>query len=564
MTELTNDTLRDLLVRPGHVSAADFDMAREDAEKRSAPITDALVEKRLITDANLGRIIADGFGYKFVDLKQVILTVDLLGFIPEVVARSQTAVIFEKSDDGLKLATADPEGAFELARMIQKKTGLKVDMYYATSFGIEEAIKYYRSDIGARVRVLIQDLRRNIGNEENVVKLVDLFLEYAYDNRASDIHIEPLENEVLVRFRIDGVLHEAAVYPTEIHERIIFRIKIMSRLRTDEHAAPQDGRFEFKKGNSVFDVRVSVVPVSDGENIVMRILSEVSRRLNLEALGLLPNDLEKVRRAAIKPYGMILAVGPTGCGKTTTLYALLQVLNKPGVNITTIEDPIEYNVARVQQIAVNAKKGLTFATGLRSIVRQDPDIIMVGEIRDNETADIAINSAMTGHLVLSSMHTNDAATTFPRLADMDVEPFLIASSVNVVVAQRLVRKICMKCRGSYFLSEEELTMIKSELQLAKYIGLVAGTGDFTKIRFYKGGAINCKGCGGTGYSERIGIFEVMEIGEKLRPLITKKTDAADITMKAVELGMTTMLFDGIVKALQGITTLEEVVRAIRT
>ncbi len=563
MIKISNDKLKDLLVRPGHVSAGNFDEAAKEAEKRNVSTTLVLIERKLMSDENLGRIIADGVGYKFINLNQIVLTVELLDFIPEIVARAQKVVVFEKLDNTLKLATPNPERGFEMAQMLQKKTGLKTDMYYATELGIEEALKYYRSDIGARVRALIQDLRRNIRNEENVVKLVDLFLEYAYDNRASDIHIEPSENEVVVRFRIDGVLHEAAVYPTELHERIVFRVKIMSRLRTDEHAAPQDGRFEFKKEGTVFDVRVSIVPISDGENIVMRILSEVSRRLHIEILGLMESDLEKVRQASAKPYGMILAVGPTGCGKTTTLYAILQTLKRSGVNITTIEDPIEYNITRVQQIAVDAKKKLTFATGLRSIVRQDPDIIMVGEIRDNETASIAINSAMTGHLVLSSMHTNDAATTFPRLQDMGVEPFLIASSVNVIIAQRLVRKICMKCRRSYFLSEEELALVKSELQLFKYINIAAGTDDLTKVRFYKGEAKNCKGCGGTGYSERTGIFEVMEIGEALRPLITKKADSSQIMSKALENGMRSMLFDGVVKALQGITTLEELVRAIR-
>ena len=564
MPEVSNEQLRDLLVRPGHISAEDFDNALEEAKKRNAALDEVLVERRLISDENLGRIIADGIGYKFVNLKQVVLSVDLIGFIPEVVARSFKAVIFEKSADTLKLATPVPGGVFELVRMMQKKTGLKVDVYYTTSSGLEDSFKYYGSDIGVKVRKLLRDLRINVSNEENVVKLVDLFLEYGYDNHASDIHIEPMEKGIAVRFRIDGILHEVITYPKELHERIAFRIKIMSRLRTDEHAAPQDGRFEFKREGSVFDVRVSIIPISYGENIVLRILSDIARRLDLESLGIQSENFKKIKAAALKPYGMILAVGPTGCGKTTSLYAILQILNKPEVNITTIEDPIEYNVPHVQQIAVNAQKKLTFATGLRSIVRQDPDIIMVGEIRDNETAGIAINAAMTGHLVLSTMHTNDAATTFPRLIDMDVEPFLVASSVNIIIAQRLVRKICATCRKSYLLSEAEINLIKSELQFYKYLTMQAGDEDIAKIRFFKGGEKNCKACGGTGYSERTGIFEVMEVGDMLRPLITRKEDASAINQKAIAQGMTPMVYDGITKILQGITTLEEVIMAIRT
>ena len=389
-------------------------------------------------------------------------------------------------------------------------------------------------------------------------------MEYAHDNRASDIHIEPLENSVSVRFRIDGILHEAVQYPHALHDKIIFRIKIMARLRTDEHAAAQDGRFDYKKEDARFDIRVSVAPITNGENVVMRLLAESSRRLSLEDLGLSGADLEKIKRASAKPYGMLLSVGPTGSGKTTSLYAILQILNKPEVNIMTIEDPVEYNMEHVQQMQVNSKKDLTFATGLRSIVRQDPDIIMVGEIRDNETADMAINASMTGHLLLSTLHANDAATAFPRLMDMGVEPFLAASSMNIIVAQRLVRKICEKCKRSYFLSKEELNVLKSEPRLSMYIKKISGKNDFSKIRFYKGEGKNCKSCGNTGYSGRIGIFEVMEIIEELRPLITSKASSDIIDKKAKELGMTSMLFDGLTKVSQGVTTLEEIIRATKT
>ena len=395
-----------------------------------------------------------------------------------------------------------------------------------------------------------------------LAKLVNILLEYAHDNRVSDIHIEPMENHVSVRFRIDGLLHEVVTYPKNIHPVVVSRFKIMARLRTDETAAAQDGRFDYAVEYSRFDVRVSVVPVTNGENIVLRLLSELSRRLSLEELGLSDADITRVKRAITKPYGMILAAGPTGCGKTTTLYGILQILNRPDVNIMTIEDPVEYNIEHVQQIQVNPKKNITFANGLRSIVRQDPDIIMVGEIRDEETADIGVNAAMTGHLLLSSLHTNDAATTFPRLIDLGVEAFLIASSVNVIVAQRLVRKICAKCPVAAPFSREEIKLLEREPKLVEIINKISGKQNLNDITLYKG--IGCENCGNMGYVGRFGIFEVLEVTEDIRLLITQRSAAADIDSKARELGMTSMLYDGVSKMLQGLTTLEEIIRVTKT
>ena len=559
---LSTEKLRKLLTGPGHISEADFEATVKEAKKKDRPLERLLVEKGLVSDENLGRTIADSFDYHFVDLKKVKITDDLLDLIPEVVARSQQAIAFERTSDTiLKVAMSNPDN-FEFIKLLERKSGCRIEISYATPLGIEEALRYYKSDLTERVSHYLAELKANPRSEENIVRLVDLFLEYAHDNRASDIHMEPLGDTIAIRFRIDGVLHEVASYPAELHQQIVFRVKIMARLRTDEHAAAQDGRFDFEVGGAQFDVRVSILPVTDGENVVLRLLAERSRRLTLEDLGLVGHDLEKVRRAAEKPYGMLLAVGPTGCGKTTTLYAILQILNRPEVNITTIEDPVEYDVEHVQQTQVNPKKNLTFATGLRSIVRQDPDIIMVGEIRDNETAGIAINAAMTGHLLLSTLHANDAATTFPRLVDMGVEPFLVASSVNVVVAQRLVRKICQVCRVSYRTSSEELTILKAEPKLSKIVEQVFQKKDLAKITLYKGAG--CKLCGNTGYRGRTGIFEVMEIGEELRSLIIEKTSSGVIQEKAQELQMTLMLVDGITKMSQGITTLEEVMRATKT
>jgi len=552
IVKVTNEKLKELLVGPGHISEADFMSAAEESGKRKIEITRLLVDMGFISDENLGKIIADGLDYRFIDLRAVRIPDDLLVFIPEAVAYFEKAIIFDRDNDILKLGTVNPDN-YEFIKLLERKTGYKIEAYYATLLGMEEAMRYYKANLSDRVADIIKSLEKNSNTEENIVNLVNLLLEYAHDNKASDIHIEPLERNVSTRFRIDGVLHEVAVYPKNLHDKIVFRIKIMARLRTDEHAAAQDGRFAYKAGSAEFDVRVSVMPVTNGENVVMRLLSERSRRLTLENLGLADRDLEKVKRAAEKPYGMLLTVGPTGSGKTTTLYAILQILNKPEVNIMTIEDPVEYEVEHVQQTQVNSKKNLTFDTGLQYIVRQDPDIIMVGEIRDNETAKIAVNASMTGHLLLSTMHANDAATTFPRLIDMGVEPFLVASSVNVVISQRLVRKICEKCRASYSLSEDE----------AKALGEIMGSSyDPSGVRLYKG--VGCKVCGNTGYSGRIGIFEVMEVSEALRPLIVGKEPSSVINKRAKELGMTSILEDGIAKTFKGVTTLEEIIRATKS
>ncbi|MCA9359024.1 type II/IV secretion system protein [Candidatus Kaiserbacteria bacterium] len=419
-------------------------------------------------------------------------------------------------------------------------------------------MKYYKGDLHSRITELIKACEDN-QETGDIVQLVNLFLEYANDNRASDIHIEPLENNILIRFRVDGLLHEVVRYPRSLHDKVIFRIKIMAHMQTDEHAAAQDGRFEYHHGEgNTFDVRVSILPVTDGENIVMRLLDSHTHRYTLENLGLNEKDYQKILGAAKKPHGMIITVGPTGSGKTTVLYTILEKLNSPEVNIMTIEDPVEYAIEGVQQTQVNQKKDLTFANGLRSIVRQDPDIIMVGEIRDEETADIAINSALTGHLVISTLHTNDAATTFPRLTEMNVEPFLIASSVNIVVALRLVRKICNHCKESYIPTPAEIEIIKSNEKVLEHISTITAGKDISQLRLYRGAG--CRVCQQTGFSGRVGIFEVLEVDENIRLLITKKESADVIAAEAMRAGMATLLYDGVVKAVNGTTTIEEVIK----
>ena len=551
------------LVASGAIQEADLQKCVLEASREGQDIGLFIIKKCGVTSDQLGAAVASAHNYKFRPLAGITIDPAVLNIIPEIAAKSYKAVAFELDTAAktLRVMTPDPENAPTLA-LLQKKTGYLIEPYYCAPTALEELLALYRSDLAATVKNLIAELKADPLKEENIIRLVDAFMEYAYDNRASDIHIEPQKNRVIVRFRIDGIMHEVASYEKDLHEKIISRLKIMSRLRTDEHGAPQDGRFLFESGTITFDVRISIVPVTDGENAVMRLLTDRYDDFGLENLGFSPENLAKIRRAIAKAYGMILAVGPTGSGKTTMLYAILQQLNKPEVHIMTIEDPVEYDMDHVQQIQANPKKNLTFANGLRSIVRQDPNVIMVGEIRDEETAGIAISAAMTGHVLLSTLHANDAPTAFPRLMELHVEPFLVASAVNLIVAVRLVRKICAQCKTEYRLSPEEIKLFNHEKKLLAYLLEYGKQTDITQIPFYKG--IGCAACGMTGYKSRIGIMEVLEVTNKLRPLITQKSSADVIATQAVKDGMVVLLGDGAMKIIKGETTLSEVIRTTST
>lgn len=556
---ITPHELEELLVPPGHVSKTHFETAVLEMKQNGTSLEDALIALSLISDDNLGRVIAEYYDLHFKSLHGVRIEDSYLEFFPEVVARSQQAIVFEVTEDVLKIATCKVKN-YPFFKLLEKKANRRVDVFYTTKQNLKEGLRFYKGDLHDQIKELIAACRS--GDERgSVVSLVDLILEYAHDSRASDIHIEPHDECVLVRFRIDGILHEASRYHVDLHEKIVFRIKILSHLQTDEHAAAQDGRFDYGSDGNVFDIRVSIVPTTGGENVVMRLLSSGVRQYTLETLGLRDVDYQKVIRATQKPHGMILSVGPTGSGKTTVLYTILERLNRPEVNIMTIEDPVEYDITGVQQTQVNPRKNLTFSTGLRSLVRQDPDIVMVGEIRDEETADIAINAAMTGHLLLSTLHTNDAATTFPRLIEMGIEPFLVASSVNLIVALRLVRIICEHCKESYFPTEHDLRLLEVNPKLTAYLKEISKKDDLSQIRMYKGSG--CKICGHSGYSGRTGIYEIIEMSEALRVFITQKASAAVINEEAQRLGMTSLLYDGIYKVINGTTTLEEVLKAAR-
>lgn len=388
--------------------------------------------------------------------------------------------------------------------------------------------------------------------EISIIRLIDNLITHAYNARASDIHIDPESDSVRVRLRIDGVLHDVFQFSKESHSEIITRIKVLSGLRTDEHQASQDGRFRILiKPNINIDIRVSIAPTYYGENAVLRLLAQKAEDFTLDTLGFSEDDQVKIKRAVKKPYGMILATGPTGSGKTTTLYTVIKILNTPEVSIITIEDPIEYSIEGIEQIQVNPRTGLTFATGLRSILRQDPNVIMVGEIRDEETAGIAVNAALTGHLLLSTLHTNDAPTTLPRLMDMGIEPFLIASTVNIAIGQRLVRKICPDCKMKRKLTNAEFKSLSEALP----IGAIKAD-----MEFYVGQG--CAACDDSGYRGRIGIHEVLEVDDVVREAIMRRADAGEIKTIAIKRGMTTMLEDGFKKALEGVTTIEEILRVI--
>jgi len=561
---LFSEKLESVLIGEGHIKKEDFDIAKEIAEREKIPLEKILVERGFVKEEIIGEVIAKILNVPYKRLKKSDIAEigpELLNYLPQKTAFAQEAIIFKEDKDYLYLATTNPQN-YELIKTLERTSGKKIKVFYSTAFEIERALKKYTGGLKAEAKQLIEEFKQNPQKrEENIVRLVDLFLEYAYLSLASDIHIEPLSYTVIVRYRIDGILYKELEYPPELHIRIASRIKILARLRVDERFAPQDGHFTFFCRGAKIEVRVSTMPTIYGENIVMRLLMPRTKRFEIHELGLLENDLEKLLKALEKPYGMIIAVGPTGCGKTTTLYSCLHILNKTDVNIMTIEDPIEYPVERVRQIQVNPKKGITFVTGLRNIVRQDPDIIMVGEIRDKETLDMAINSALTGHLVLTTMHANDAPTAFSRFLEIGAKPYLISACVNTVIAQRLVRTICKECREEYFLSEKERKEIERDPILLQTILEIAGEKDLKKVRFYRGKG--CPICNFTGYEGRTGIFEILEVSEEIRDLITKKASIDAIRRTAIREGMTTMVQDGIVKALMGITTIDEVKRAAK-
>lgn len=558
MQAYDNTAVYNALAELAVIDQAQLKEAYNEAIASKKPIGDILLEKDLILDENLGKIIATTLKIPFVSLSKVAIPDDLLLAVPEIVAKKAKVIAFEKGRDGIKLAMSNPQDR-QIIEFISKKTGEKIIPCYASERDIDNTLRLYQKEMQHTFNDILEEQVQQAGGSQTkdapVAKIVDLLIEYAYSNKASDIHIEPTDKNSLVRFRIDGVLHDVLTLPKKLHDQVITRIKVLSRLRTDEHLSAQDGKMRVNLDAEKLDIRVSIAPIVEGEKTVLRLLSSHSRQFSLNELGISPNDVAKIKKAYAKPYGVILATGPTGSGKTTTIYAILKIINTRDKNIATIEDPVEYDIEGINQIQVNPKTNLTFADGLKSILRQDPDIIFVGEVRDKETAGIATNAAMTGHLVLSTLHTNDASTTLPRLIDMDIEPFLVASTVNVIIAQRLVRKICVKCRFSKIIPFEKLALTIPADLIARHFATQKD------VRIYEGKG--CSTCHNTGYRERVGIFEVLEISTKLRQLIEGKASAETIRNQAINEGMTTMIEDGLDKVRVGITTIEEVLKATK-
>ena len=580
-----NERLKEFVLDANLVEKEKLEETYNEAIKTGKHLGEFLLEKKLVSDMDLRKLYAYILGIPYVDLKKSLVSPDVLQIVPEPIAKKYNIVAFEKNGNELKVAMLNPED-LQTIDFIKKKTGLKIIPCLATLESIQTVIKQYEKSLKAEFGDIIEKSSEEItGQKEEekdkdleeiaqglpVIRIIDTLLKHAILQSASDIHIEPEEKEVIVRYRIDGVLHDAMTLPREVLSGIVARIKVLSNLKLDEHRLPQDGRFKIENENYKFSLRVSILPVFDGEKIVMRLLDESSKGLTLERMGLAGIPLEVVHREIKKPNGMVLVTGPTGSGKTTTLYTVMDIINTTDVNISTVEDPVEYRMPRVNQTQVNAKIGMTFASALRALLRQDPDIIMVGEIRDKETLEIAIQAAMTGHLVLSTLHTNSAAGALPRMIDMGAESFLIASTVNVIIAQRLVRKLCPECREEYTLSDKEIKTLKNSIDLDDILKYLKGNKDLGKtvklgenwsnIKFYK--SKGCEQCGGEGYHGRLGIFEVLDVSSSIEKLIVESASTETIEKKAKEEGMCTMLEDGFAKAVQGITSIEEVLRVTK-
>lgn len=582
---IKEDQLKEFILDSGLISRADFEVAEKEAVAKDQNIGHVLVSSGKLTEDDLRRVQAYILGIPFVSLKGQKVDFDILSLIPEPIARNHNIVAFRKSgEDSLEVAMLDTEdlGAIDF---VKKKVGLKILPRLTDTESMKSVLIQYQKSLKAEFGDIIQkesdalktlieetgedvsgaDLKK-LAEDLPVVRIVDSLLKHAIIQNASDIHIEPMETQLLIRYRVDGILHDAMVLPKTAASSVIARIKFLSNLKLDEKRLPQDGRFKVESEAQKVSFRVSVLPTYYGEKVVMRLLKENAGGFSLEGLGFHGEALEKIHQATKLATGMILTTGPTGSGKTTTLYTLIDILNTPDVNISTIEDPVEYQVARINQTQVKPEIGFTFAHGLRTLVRQDPDIIMVGEIRDEETASLAVNAALTGHLVLSTLHTNSAAGAMPRLIDMKVEPFLLVSTIKVVIAQRLVRRLTAS-REAYKLTKAELEQLGKNVDLDRVLGFlkaekaVAENATWSDIEFYRPKPSKDSE---DGYGGRVSIHEVLEMTPTVRDLIMKGETADAIEAQAKKEGMMSMLEDGIFQAARGFTSIEEVLRVVNS
>jgi type IV pilus assembly protein PilB len=570
MISLPPARLKEILVKAGAIDATAFDTLADEAEHKRQSLAEIIISHGLVSSDYFYLLVSRALGVERVNLGAVGIDEKVLRLLPEDVARQRNAIAFGRDQSGrFEVAMENPTD-LETIDFLTLRLGGPVTPFLATEDDLNRGFLLYQRQLSQDFKKIIEDSIRDslrikakgdlkeAAADLPIVAIVDNLMSYAIASRASDLHFEVLDDVVLVRYRIDGILHEIVRVPKEIHPAIVARIKILSNLRVDEHTHPQDGRFRYNVSGEVVDVRVSIIPTFYGEKVEMRLLSAAQKPLSFAELGMSDETVKLISEAISKSYGMVIVCGPTGAGKTTTLYSVMNVLNRPEVNIVTIEDPIEYDMRYVNQMQVNQAAGITFAAGLRSILRQDPNIIMVGEIRDAETADISVQSALTGHLVLSSLHTNDAATAIPRLMDMGVPPFLVSAVLNAVTSQRLARRIHLACVESYTPSKELLA------SLGKEIGEMGAPGERLKVphTFYRGKG--CDACNHTGYYGRIGIFEVLGITDDVRKLIISPDFSLDNLKKlARNEGMTTMLEDGLRKVELGLTTIEELFRVIK-
>ena len=575
-----------LLNASGLITKTEVAMALKKSKETGEPLGSILMSEGKLTEKDWNSMQAVSLGIPFVSLKGEHIPIEVLNLIPEPIARNSNIIAYKKTNDGLEVAMLDVEN-LSVIDFIKKKVGLKILPRMTSSDSIKEALALYKKSLQVDFEDIIKKESKTLktvidgsilgeksnGEEKSekelaedlpIVKIVDTLISHAISQGASDVHIEPCEESLVVRYRIDGILHDAMVLPKDTAPGIVARIKVLSNLKLDEKRLPQDGRFKIVNEQGGVSFRVSTLPTYFGEKTVIRILRENAKGFSLEGLGFHGEALERIHRGMKKRNGMLLTAGPTGSGKTTTLYTMLDILNTPDVNISTVEDPIEYQMARINQTQTKSEIGLTFANGLRTLLRQDPDIIMVGEIRDGETAGLAVNASLTGHLVLSTIHTNSAAGAIPRMIDMGVEPFLIVSTVKTVIAQRLVRKLA-EDKEKYLLSDAELSALSKAvnldivLQTLKKEKIVADDASWKDIPFYRPKPNKDSP---DGYKGRVGIHEVLEVSNTIKEMILKNSSTDDIEKMAKKEGMMTMLEDGIFLVASGVTSTEEVLRVV--
>lgn len=563
---IPKEELKKIILKSEIVSENDYEIAEKEAKRSNMSIENILIGNNFITEKFLIELLSEYLSIPIIDLSSEKIQFKYIELITESDAKKKNLIVFGEEKEFLKIAMSDPLN-LQAIEYVKTKTGRPLKIYISSQTNIKKAWKKYKQDIGKEFHEIIQkniqktatdkgDLTK-IAQDLPIISIFDTILEYAIAHNSSDVHIEVFEKIIIVRFRIDGILHDIIELPLSVQLALTARIKILSNLKIDEHQAPQDGRFKFKTEDQTVSIRVSIMPTFHGEKTVMRILANSSRPLSLSELGLSDYNLEKVQENIKKTQGLILITGPTGSGKTTTLYSILHLLNKPEVNICTIEDPIEYDIPRINQTQVNSKTGITFTEGLKSFLRQNPNIIMVGEIRDKKTLEMAIHASLTGHLVLSTLHTNNASLAIPRLIDMGAEPFLIASTLNLIIAQRLVRKNCPKCLSSEKLSKEIITLIEKQIEpkyFEKFKSKISNTAYTAK---------GCKYCSNSGYHGQIGIYETLNVTNEIKKLITNKASGNEIKKIAMKEGMIPMFENGLEKIQTGETTISEILRSIR-